>query len=83
MEEATKAAKKAKAGKRPVFNCKGNEHQFEHNTAVHYKVAKAITYLNWEDIVKTQEALKQGRDLILKRQKLIKLADSSVWLGCI
>ena len=75
MEEATKAAKKAKAEKRPVFKCKGNEHQFEHNTAVHYKVAKAITYLNWEDIVKTQ-------DLILKRQKLIKLADSGVWLGC-
>ena len=41
-------------------------------------MAKAIKSLNWEDIVKTQEALKQGRDLILKRQKLIKLADSDV-----
>ena len=74
-EAATKAAKKAKADKRPVFKRKGNEHQYEHNAAVLDKVDEAIDFLNREDIAKTQESLKQGRNLILKRQKLIRLAD--------
>ena len=68
-------AKKVKADKRPVFKRKGNEHQYEHNAAVLDKVDEAINFLNREGIAKTQESLKQGRNLILKRQKLIRLTD--------
>ena len=68
----------------PTFKRKGNEHQFQHNVAILDKVDEAIEALEHNDIERTKESLLQRKALLLKRQKLIKLADREEchWVWC-
>ena len=59
------------------FKKKGNEQQYKINSKVLKANAKAIRAIDSGDSARAKEALKEGTDLLNKRQKLIKLADKS------
>ena len=65
------------SGKRPKVDFKhvGNRKQSEFNGTLLESVENAIRSVTSGDVEKTAEYLEQGKKLILKREKLIRLAD--------
>lgn len=65
-----------------VFRRKGNENKFKHEARVSSKLKEANEHLNSntvnEEMVEVaKSSINEGMELVKKRQKLIKLADSS------
>lgn len=73
-ELAERAAKKARADA-PIFKRKGNQKQYEHNRDVLEEVSGAISFLDSGEVDKAKQRMQDGKKLIVKRQKLIKIAD--------
>ena len=73
-EIVEQAAKKAKHGI-PDLTKPGNIDQFEHNLEVLQCIEKAQAYINRGDPGIANQHLEQGKKLISKRQKLVRLAD--------
>ena len=63
----------------PRFNKKSNEDQFKANKAVTEGVEDAQAALRTKDLEITKEALGRGMALLQERQKLILLADKSLY----
>ena len=62
------------------FKKKGNKKMFQHNIKVLDTVENAIASANDENFENTISHLKQGKTLLEKRIKIIKLADREDWL---
>lgn len=65
-----------------VFRRKGNENKYKHEARVSSKLKEANEHLNSntvnEEMVEVaKSSINEGMELVKKRQKLIKLADSS------
>lgn len=71
--------KKLKRESNPTFKKKSNEDQYKANKAVHETIEDAQSALASGDTAKAKEALEQGTSLIKNRQKLILLADKSLY----
>ena len=56
---------------------KGNKFQFDFNKKIFNKQEQALTALKAKQYEKAKQELKEGTQLIAKRQKVIKLADKS------
>lgn len=61
-----------------TFQRKGNENQFKHNTKVLSKLHEAVNSLEEQKIDEAKDKIVEGMDMVKYRQKLVKLADSSV-----
>ena len=64
------------------FNKKGNEEQYKINAKVQEKLQEADAMLKEDPrirqmTIKAQEKIEEGIELVINRQKLIKIADSS------
>ena len=62
------------------FNAKGNKKMFEHNATVLETLRDANEALEKNDLQKVKESLKEGEALLIKRMKVIRLADREDWL---
>ena len=71
---AERAAKKARV-EIPTFKRKGNQKQYEHNRDVLEEVNGAISLLDSGETEKAKKRMEDGKKIIMKRQKLIKIAD--------
>ena len=87
QEEVTESVvRKVKRSRQPDFRRKGNEKQFKFNDAVAEEVGTELKNVNKEgataDVKKeavdrATKLVKEGKDLIEARQKMIRLADRS------
>ena len=59
----------------PTFKRKGNKNQFDHNVEVYQHLEKAERFLTDNKVEDAKKEIRQGKEIISKRQKLIKLAD--------
>ena len=73
-EVAEQTAKKVKLDM-PELKNPGNVDQFEHNSEVSQCIEKALASINRGDIQAGSQQLGKGKELIAKRQKLVRLAD--------
>ena len=73
-EAAAKAAKKARADE-PTFKRNGNRIQYEHNRDVHDELSAAESLIESGHNDEAIERIKNGKKLIAKRNKLIRIAD--------
>ena len=62
------------------FQKKGNEKMFQHSKEVLKKVDESLDMLENNDLEKVKETLEEGKKLLKKRLKLIRLADREDWL---
>ena len=71
--------KRIRLEKAPLFKKKGHEKQFRFNEEVREKIAAASDCLiaTPPAVERAREALKEGEDLIVARQKAIRIADRS------
>ena len=69
--------------KNPAFKKEGHEKQFRFNEEVREKIATASDCLVITPVAveRAREALKEGEELIIARQKAIRIADRSEY-GC-
>ena len=52
-----------------------NEDQFNHSKEIERIMDRISTHLNKDEMEKAKEAVNEGKKLLTKRQKLIKIAD--------
>jgi hypothetical protein len=82
-DAAAKALKRAKYEKPYTYKRKGNEEQATFNAKLDEKIAEAEVELaeagpsTTPALQRAKDVLKQGRQLLAERQKLIKIADRS------
>ena len=73
-EVAEQAVKKVKLDIPDLKNA-GNKDKFEHNSEVSQCMEKALTCINNGEINAGNQHLQRGKQLVAKRQKLVRLAD--------
>ena len=67
--------KRIKSSSIPDFKNKGNKIRYEANNNVLEKIDEAMNAIEKGQIERSQERLKEGKALLLKQQKLIRIAD--------
>ena len=67
--------KRAKLEEKPTFRRKFNEDQFKHSKEMERIMDKISGHLENNDKDKAKEVVEEGKTLICKRQKLIRIAD--------
>ena len=67
--------KRIKSSTIPEFKSKGNKIRYEANNNILEKIDDAMNAIEKGHIERCQERLKEGKALILKQQKLIRIAD--------
>ena len=75
--ELAQAVVRESANDSYVFKRKGNKFQFDFNKKIFNKQEQALTALKAKQYEKAKQELEEGTQLIVKRQKVIKLADKS------
>ena len=67
--------KKVKLEETPTFKRKNNESQYKHSKEMEKIVNKISDAIDNNNIERVKEIVKEGKNLLTKRQKLIKIAD--------
>ena len=67
--------KRARFEDMPKFKRKLNEDQFQHSKEMERIMDRVSTHLDKDEKEKAKEAVNEGKKLLAKRQKLIKIAD--------
>ena len=73
--QTTSKERKRKKRQEHDFKNKGNKRRFLANEEILEKIEDGIDALEEKDLQEAKEAMKTGRDLMLKQQKLIRIAD--------
>ena len=69
------AVKRMKRSTVPEFKNKGNKIRYEANNSIMEKIEEAISAIEEGKIERCQEKLAEGKKIILKQQKLLRIAD--------
>ena len=69
------AVKRIKSSTVPEFKNKGNKIRYEENNSIMEKIDEAISAIEKGKIERCQEKLAEGKKIILKQQKLLRIAD--------
>ena len=76
VDKATdEAVKRMKSSTVPEFKNKGNKIRYEANNSIMEKIGEAISAIEKGKIGRCQEKLAEGKKIILKQQKLLRIAD--------
>ena len=67
--------KRIKSSTVPEFKNKGNKIRYEANNSIMEKIDEAISAIEKGKIDRCQEKLTEGKKIILKQQKLLRIAD--------
>ena len=81
LQEVKRQLHKAKVDKRVVLQSKGNQH--ESQLEIEDKIDEALANIKAGKIEKATECLKQGKFIIHKRKKLIRVAGREDWASAI
>ena len=63
------------------FNKKAHQNQFKHNQNLDEKLDDALEAMDDGDIESAKTALKEGKNIIKTRMKLVRIADREGWLA--
>ena len=76
VDKATdEAVKRMKSSTVPEFKNKGNKIRYEANNSIMEKIGEATSAIEKGKIGRCQEKLAEGKKIILKQQKLLRIAD--------
>ena len=69
------AVKQIKSSTVPEFRNKGNKIRYKANNSIMEKIDEAISAIEKAKIETCQEKLAEGKNIFLKQQKLLRIAD--------
>ena len=69
------AVKRIKSSTVPEFKNKGNKIRYKASNSIMEKIDEAISAIEKNEIERCQEKLAEGKKIILKQQKLLRIAD--------
>ena len=79
FKEVKRQLDKAKVDNRVFLQSKGKQNQHANQLEIEDKIDEALANIKAGKIERATECLKQGKVIIHKRKKLIRIADMEVW----
>ena len=79
IEEVKRQLKKTKNDKRVVLQSKGNQNQYQNQLEIEDRIDESLAHLKADRVEKAKESLQEGKTIIHRRKKLIRIADREDW----